>query len=118
MFTLLEFAAKLGEIEHDMKEIGPAIVAKACEMVCAEAKRVLGTHDYDWPELKPETIANKMRGDTPLLETGKCAPPSAGGLRVSKVTSDLIATRRYGRTRYLQNPATLVSGGCRPAHGR
>jgi hypothetical protein len=70
-FSLLGFAAHLATVERDMREVGPMIVAKACEMVCAEAKRVLGTHDYGWPELKPETIARKIRGDTPLLETGK-----------------------------------------------
>jgi phage gpG-like protein len=70
VYDLLGFAAKLHAIDRDLKEVGPAIVAKACEMVAAEAKRVLGTHDLDWPELRPETIARKMRGDSPLLETG------------------------------------------------
>jgi len=54
-----------------MHDVGEAIVAKACQMVCDEAKRVLGTYEYGWPELKPETIARKMRGDSPLLETGE-----------------------------------------------
>ena len=42
----------------------------ACKIVETEAKRVIGTYDYGWPPLKPETIARKARGDTPLLETG------------------------------------------------
>jgi phage gpG-like protein len=71
VFSLLGFVAHLETIKRDMHALGPAIVAKACEMVCNEAKRVLGTHDYGWPELQPETIARKIRGDTPLLETGK-----------------------------------------------
>jgi phage gpG-like protein len=71
VFSLLGFVAHLKMVERDMKNIGPAIVARACEMVAAEARRVLGTHDYNWPELKPETIARKLRGDTPLLETGQ-----------------------------------------------
>lgn len=70
LFSVLEFAAHLRSIERDMHEVGPMIIEKACAMVCEEARRVLGTHDYDWPELKPETIARKIRGDTPLLETG------------------------------------------------
>ena len=41
-FTLVGFVAKLGAIEHDMKEIGPAIIRKACQMVADEAKRVIG----------------------------------------------------------------------------
>jgi hypothetical protein len=35
-----------------------------------EAKRVIGTYEYGWPRLQPETIARKA-GDTPLLETGE-----------------------------------------------
>jgi hypothetical protein len=40
-------------------------------MVCTEAKRVLGEGYPEWPRLQPETIAHKMRGDSPLLETGE-----------------------------------------------
>jgi 4-hydroxy-tetrahydrodipicolinate synthase len=50
-------AAQLKAIQHDMHAVGPAIVARGCEMVAAEAKRVLGTYDYGWPPLQPETIA-------------------------------------------------------------
>jgi hypothetical protein len=42
VFSILGFVAKLGAIEHDLHELGPAIVARACELVCAEAKRVIG----------------------------------------------------------------------------
>jgi hypothetical protein len=70
IFTVLGFVAKLGAIERDMHELGPAIVARACEMVCAEAKRVIGTYDYGWPQLSPETLAHKFF-NTPLLETGE-----------------------------------------------
>jgi hypothetical protein len=62
-FTPLGFVAHLHRLEREAHELGPAIVAKACEMVCDEAKRVLGTHDYDWPQLKPETTARKINGD-------------------------------------------------------
>jgi hypothetical protein len=68
--SLLEAAAKFHAIGRDMEEIGPAIVRKACEMVCTEAKRVIGTYDYDWPQLSPETLARKMM-NTPLIETGE-----------------------------------------------
>jgi phage gpG-like protein len=36
-----------------------------------EAKTAIGTYRLDWPPLKPETVARKARGDTPLLETGE-----------------------------------------------
>jgi hypothetical protein len=44
------------------------IMAKAIK---AKAKSVLGTHEYNWPPLEPETIARKATGDSPLLETGE-----------------------------------------------
>jgi phage gpG-like protein len=70
-FSILGFVVHAAELERDMHKLGPAIVARACEMVCTEAKRVLGTYDYNWPQLQPETIARKIRGNSPLLETGK-----------------------------------------------
>jgi phage gpG-like protein len=70
VYSLLQMAAKFHAIEADMKIVTEEIVAQACAMVAEEARRVLGTHDYGWVDLKPETIARKMRGDTPLLETG------------------------------------------------
>jgi phage gpG-like protein len=68
--SILEFVAKTKAIQHDLQELGPAIVAKACEMVCTEAKRVIGEGYPEWPALQPETLARKMM-NTPLLETGE-----------------------------------------------
>src|ERR1019366_3884946 len=70
VFSILGFVAQLKAIDHDMHELGPAIVAKACEMVCTEAKRVIGEGYPEWPALQPETLARKMM-NTPLLETGE-----------------------------------------------
>jgi phage gpG-like protein len=70
VMSILEFVAKTKSIEHDMKEVSHAIVARACEMVCAEAKRVIGVGYPEWPALAPETLAKKMM-NTPLLETGE-----------------------------------------------
>jgi phage gpG-like protein len=70
VFSILGFVAQLKAIEHDMHELGPAIVAEACRLVCAEAKRVIGEGYDDWPPLQPETLARKMM-NTPLLETGE-----------------------------------------------
>jgi hypothetical protein len=70
VYSIVGFVAKLKMIEHDMEALGPEIVRKACEMVCEEAKRVIGEgYDY-WPALRPETLARKMM-NTPLLETGE-----------------------------------------------
>lgn len=69
LFTLLEFAAHLHQVDRNLHEVGPAIIRKACQMVCDEAKRVLGTDGYNWPALSPETLAHKMMPGM-LLETG------------------------------------------------
>jgi phage gpG-like protein len=70
-FTSLATAAlHFHELKKDMDEIGPAIIARACQMVCDEAKRVIGTYDYGWPQLSPEALKKKM-ANTPLLETGE-----------------------------------------------
>jgi hypothetical protein len=69
VFSILGFVAHLKEIEREMHELGPAIIRKACMMVAAEAKRVLGEGYPEWPELAPSTLAHKMM-NTPLLETG------------------------------------------------
>jgi hypothetical protein len=70
VFSLLEFAAKCATMEADVEFAKQVAVKRACQMVEKEAKRVLGTYAYKWPELKPETIAHKATGDSPLLETG------------------------------------------------
>jgi phage gpG-like protein len=70
IYSVLGFVAKLKTIELEMNVLGPAIIARACELVCAEAKRVLGTESYDWPALSPATLAHKMQSGM-LLETGE-----------------------------------------------
>jgi hypothetical protein len=69
--TLLQFAARLLAYEADLKLTEEACVEKACKMIEKEAKAAIGTYRFDWEPLKPETIAHKARGDTPLLETGE-----------------------------------------------
>jgi phage gpG-like protein len=69
-YTIAGFITKLAIIDRDLKQVGHAIIARACELVCAEAKRVIGVGYEDWPALQPETLARKM-ANTPLLETGE-----------------------------------------------
>ena len=70
VFSILGFVAHLEAMKHDVKEVEHAIIARACEMVCAEAKRVVGIGYPEWPALAPETLAKKI-GAGPLLETGE-----------------------------------------------
>jgi hypothetical protein len=69
-FTLLEFAAKCATMEADVELAKQVAVKRACQMVEKEAKRALGTYKFGWEPLKPETIAHKATGGSPLLETG------------------------------------------------
>lgn len=43
---------------------------KAAVIIETEAKRVIGTYDYGWPQLSEYTLARKA-ANTPLLETGE-----------------------------------------------
>src|ERR1700730_3102090 len=69
VMSILEFVAKTKVIQYELEVVGHAVVARACELICAEAKRVLGTEGYDWPQLSPATLAHKMQSGM-LLETG------------------------------------------------
>jgi hypothetical protein len=68
------FVLHLGAVERDLHNVGPAIVARACEMVCEAAKKAIGKEHEMWPALSPSTIADKMRHGwptpSPLLRSG------------------------------------------------
>jgi hypothetical protein len=40
---------KLKVIDLELKTVGHAAVAAACQMIADEARRVIGTYDYGWP---------------------------------------------------------------------
>ena len=63
-------AAFFAALSRDVVKGEKAGLEKAAVIVETEAKRVMGTYDLGWPALKPETIARKATGDSPLLETG------------------------------------------------
>jgi hypothetical protein len=71
VFSLLEFAAKLGAFEHNLKAAEPEIIAKGCAMVAGRAKDMIGVPQPGWPPLSPETLKRKDGVNTPLLETGE-----------------------------------------------
>ncbi len=50
VMSILEFVAQTKAIEHDLQELGPAIVARACQMLCDE----MGSYHYDWKHLQPD----------------------------------------------------------------
>jgi HK97 gp10 family phage protein len=71
VFSLGDFAARLVTMEADIRLAQEAAVVKGCKMIQRAAKRQIGHEQPYWPPLKPETIAHKARGNTPLLETGE-----------------------------------------------
>ena|SRR5260221_3942661 len=70
MMTSEEFEAALAASIKTVKprlEIG---LDKVGELASTMAVHYLGTYQEGWAPLKPETIARKATGDSPLLETG------------------------------------------------
>ena len=71
MMNLLQGAALFSGMALEYEASKHSALEKACVVIETEAKDVIGTYEYGWPPLKPETIARKANGDTPLLETGE-----------------------------------------------
>lgn len=69
--NLLQGAAIFSAMALEVEAAKREALEKACDIVETEAKEVIGTYAYGWPPLKPETVARKANGDTPLLETGE-----------------------------------------------
>lgn len=63
----LAAAMFFGALAHRIK-LGEGL-EEAARVVETEAKRVIGTYDYNWPPLAELTLKRKA-ADTPLLETG------------------------------------------------
>jgi hypothetical protein len=66
------FHAAVGEAR--LREAKCLALEAACQMIEKEAKRVIGTYDYDWPKLAESTQADRERqgfpANEPLLRTG------------------------------------------------
>jgi len=61
-FNLASFAAFCsvgGELMHDIEIAKKAAIHTMAQLIAAEAKRVLGTHDYNWTPLAASTLAKK-----------------------------------------------------------
>jgi len=76
-FTLESFAKFLGdEIATSRLPHAEAVALEVgAKMIADEAKRVIGTYDYNWPQLAPSTqtdrVAHGYPPDEPLLRTGE-----------------------------------------------
>jgi hypothetical protein len=90
-------AAAMPAAEHGMLEAIGGLVER-------DAKRRPGTYQSGWAPLKPETIARKATGDSPLLETGAhirdTISHQVGGHKVEIGSPDIIAVyQTFGTSR-------------------
>jgi phage gpG-like protein len=69
--SLAQFAAALTGSMVKLAVAEHHILEHACKVIEKEAKSYAGHYQTGWPALRPETIAKKANGDTPLLETGE-----------------------------------------------
>ena len=70
MMTLEQFEAALAAQIKTVKPRMEVGLDKVGELAATMAVHYLGTYQAGWAPLKPETIASKATGDSPLLETG------------------------------------------------
>jgi hypothetical protein len=74
-FTLETFARFVAmEMTDNVGEARKLALAAATGMVLKEAKRVIGTYDYNWPQLAPATQEDRAHkgypANEPLLRDG------------------------------------------------
>ncbi len=117
--NLLDFAAKLATIERDLNTAAEVTVMKGAHIIKERAKDAIGHQDngFNWPPLKPATIAQKRYGNTPLYETGDlkhsievAGPFHEGARTVSAVvgTNDpKAAFHEYGTSKIPARPFML-----------
>lgn len=72
-FSLASFASFLTQLAV-MDEAEKKGLEAGCKILETEAKRVLGTYDYGWPQLTPYTQSDRVSkgfpANEPLLRTG------------------------------------------------
>ena len=68
--SLAQLASTLTQLSV-MDAIETEAMDKVGALVEDTAKHAIGTYELGWTPLKPETIARKANGDTPLLESGE-----------------------------------------------
>jgi phage gpG-like protein len=122
-FSLGQFAAHLLTFEADLHMTEDACVEKACRMIEKEAKSAIGNYKFGWEPLKPETVAHKTTGDSPLLETGELRDSiehvsgREGGAAVGYVgTNDPVAKYHELGTRTIPPRSFLGEAAMRKEH--
>ena len=70
------FAAHMLAAGADMKLAEEAVLEKACVMVEKEAKDVIGTYRYDWPQRRSNGRASGTRPMSRCCAMERCGPRS------------------------------------------
>lgn len=103
--SLLEFARLLDD-EARLKDAKNVALETAAQMVEDEAKRVIGTYDFDWPQLAASTQDQRRSlgyaANEPLLRTGALRDSisheivAPGEEAVIGSTSDVAVWQEFG----------------------
>jgi hypothetical protein len=74
LMNLLEFAAELRAVDHDLEAMIPKIIERAAVKVEKRVRAMVGKEHDEWPALAPSTLADKQakgyRTPAPLLREG------------------------------------------------
>ncbi len=123
-FSLGEMAAHFLTMEADIRLAEEAAVVSGCKLIQRKAKGMLGHEQPIWQGLKPETIARKAHGNTPLLETGEMkasiemtAPLNENGQIVGYVGSNsMIAVYQEMGTKNIPPRPFISTAGMANGH--
>lgn len=74
LFSLISFAGFAAELAVKVDEVQREALKAGAEVIEKEAKRVIGTYDYGWPQLAQSTQTERSRlgypANEPLLREG------------------------------------------------
>jgi phage gpG-like protein len=119
--SLLELGLVLTGVKTELSR--SKILERTCVLLENPAKDALGTYEFGWPPLAPETIASKATGDSPLLETGELRDSihhvsgREGGQAVGYVgTNDPVAKYHELGTRTIPPRSFLGEAAMRQEH--
>lgn len=91
-FSLTGFATFCGELAI-VKEANRHALERGADIVETEAKRVIGTYDYDWSELAESTRAERVRlgfsENEPGLRTGAMRDSIGTTIRADDLAADI-----------------------------
>jgi hypothetical protein len=112
VYSIASFIVKLKVIELELEVVGHAAIAAACQMIADEAKRVIGSYDYNWPQLAASTQDDRVHkgfpANEPLLRTGSMRASiqwnASGNTGAVGSNSDIAVYQELGTSRIPPRP--------------